>query len=91
MNLPSNPAYLSMSAMLFGLYGLLLFMIYKNPKESRGMIIYASLVKLGFIAIVIYYLLSEPLLVDMPFRILAVIDLVFGVLFLESLKFAGKR
>jgi hypothetical protein len=91
MNLPPNPAYLSMCAMLIGLYGVLLFMIYQDPKNSRKMIIYASLIKFGFVAVVIYYWLFMGLeYVDMPFRILAGADLFFGLLFLESLKFAKK-
>lgn len=91
MNLPSNPAYLSTCAMLIGIYGLLLLMIYKDPKNSRGMIIYASLIKFGFAIVVLYYWLFVGAdYVDMPFRLLAGADLIFGLLFLESLKFAKR-
>lgn len=91
MNLPPNPAYLSMCAMILGIYGILLFMIYQDPKNSRKMIIYSSLIKFGFVAVVLYYwLFVNPEYVDLPFRILAGIDLIFGLLFLESLKFAKK-
>jgi len=91
MNLPSNPAYLSMCAMMIGLYGVLLFMIYQNPKNSRKMIIYASLIKFGFVAVVLYYWFFMGVeYVDMPFRILGGADLIFGLLFLESLKFAKR-
>ena len=91
MNLPPNPAYLSLCAMLIGLYGILLFMIYQDPKSSRKMIIYSSLIKFGFVAVVLYYWFFVGLdYVDMPFRILAGVDLIFGLLFLESLKFAKK-
>ena len=55
MNLPPNPAYLSMCAMMIGLYGVLLFMIYQNPRNSQKMIIYASLIKFGFVTVVLYY------------------------------------
>lgn len=91
MNLPSNPAYLSMCAMLIGIYGILLFMIYQDPKNSRKGIIYVSLIKFGFVAVVLYYwLFMGNEYVDLPFRILAGVDLIFGLLFLESLKFAKK-
>ena len=91
MNLPSNPAYLSLCAMLIGLYGILLFMIYQDQKSSRKMIIYSSLIKFGFVAVVLYYWFFMGVeYVDMPFRILAGVDLIFGLLFLESLKFAKK-
>jgi hypothetical protein len=91
MNIPPNPAYLSLCAMLIGLYGILLFMISKDPKNSRNMIIYASLIKFGFVIIVLYYWLFMGIeYVDIPFRIFAGMDLIFGLLFLQSLKFAKK-
>ena len=91
MNLPPNPAYLSMCAILIGIYGFLLFMIYQNPIESRKMIIYSSLIKFGFVAVVLYYwFFMGAQYVDMPFRILGGVDLIFGLLFLQALKFAKK-
>lgn len=91
MNLPPNPAYLSMCAMFVGVYGILLFMIHQDPKNNRKMITYASLVKFGFVIVVLYYwLFIGADYVDMPYRILAGTDLIFGILFLESLKFAKK-
>ena len=89
MNLPENPAYLSLCAIMIGIYGILLFMIYKNPEKSRNMIIYAILIKFAFVVVVLYYwLLVGSGYVDVPFRIIAGIDLVFGFLFLNSLKIA---
>jgi len=91
MNLPPNPAYLSMCAMLIGLYGILLFMIYQNPRNSRKMIIYSTLIKFGFVAVVLYYwFFIGQEYVDIPFRILAGVDFIFALLFLESLRFAKK-
>jgi len=91
MNLPSNPAYLSLCAMLIGLYGVLLFMIYQDVEHSRKMVIYATLIKFAFVGVVAYYwLFMGPSYVDMPFRVLAGADLIFGLLFLESLKFIKK-
>jgi len=66
-------------------------MVYQDPKNSRKMIIYASLIKFGFVAVVLYYwFFMGAEYVDMPFRILGGADLIFGLLFLESLKFAKK-
>src|SRR3989344_4083041 len=91
MTLPQNPAYLSMCAMLIGLYGILLCMISQDPKNNRKMIIYSSLIKFGFATVVFYYwFFFGPRYVDVPFRFFGAIDLVFGLLFLESLKFAKK-
>lgn len=91
MTLPNNPAYLSLCAMLIGLYGVLLFMISKDPKNSKDKIIYATLIKFGFVIIIVYYWLARgAAFVDMPFRILAGVDLIFGILFVQSLKFASK-
>ena len=91
MNLPDNPAYLSCCAMLIGLYGILLFMIYKDIKNSRNMVIYASLVKFGFFGVVVFhYFFTGSRFIDLPFRILAGADLIFGILFLESLRFIKK-
>lgn len=91
MNLPNNPAYLSCCTTLIGLFGILLFMIYKDLKNSRNMVIYATLVKFGFFGVVFtYYLFIGKKYVDLPFIILGVVDLVFGLLFLESLRFIKK-
>jgi hypothetical protein len=91
MDVPPNPAYLSLCAILIGLYGILLFMIYQDPKNSRKMIVYASLIKFGFVAVVLYYwLFVGAEYVDLPFKILGGVDLIFGILFLNSLKFAKK-
>ena len=60
-------------------------------KNNRKMIIYASAIKFGFVGVVLYYWLFVGAdYVDMPFRLLAGTDLIFGLLFLESLKFAKK-
>jgi len=92
MNLPNNPAYLSCCTMLIGLYGILLFMIYKDLKNSRNMVIYATLIKFGFFGVVFtYYLFIGSQYVDIPFRILGGVDLVFGLLFLESLRFVKNQ
>ena len=89
MNLPENPAYLSLCAILIGIYGILLFMIHKNPENNRIAIVYAILIKFAFVVVVLYYwLLVGSGYVDVPFRIIAGIDLVFGFLFLNSLKIA---
>ena len=91
MNLPENPAYLSLCAIMIGIYGILLFMIYKNPENNRIAIVYAILVKFAFVAVVLYYwLIIGPGYVDVPFRIIAGIDLIFAFLFLNSLKIARK-
>jgi len=88
MNLPENPAYLTFCAAMIALFGILLFMIYLNLSGSRRLIIYAVLVKFAYVGTIIYYfLLVGSSYVDMPFRIFAVFDFVFAVLFIESLRY----
>jgi hypothetical protein len=88
MNLPENPAYLTFCAILIALFGVLLFMIYTNLDGSRRLIIYAILVKFAYVGTVLYYyLLVGSSYVDMPFLIFAGFDLIFAVLFIQSLKY----
>jgi hypothetical protein len=91
MNIPSNPAYLSFCAAFIGVYGLLLFMIYRDIDNSRKAVIFSIFVKFAFFSVVMYYwLFVGSNYVDAPFRIFAFIDLIFGILFIESLKFIKK-
>jgi len=88
MNLPENPAYLTFCAILIALFGILLFMIYSDLNNSRRMIIYSILIKFGYVSTVLYYyFLVGKDYVDAPFLIFAGFDLVFAILFLESLRF----
>jgi len=91
MNLPENPAYLTFCAILITLFGVLLFMIYYDLKNSRRMIIYSTLIKFGYVGTVLfYYFIVGKDYVDAPFLIFAVFDFVFAILFLESLRFIRK-
>ena len=88
MNLPNNPAYLTFSATVIALFGVLLFMIYLKPEGSRRLVIYAILFKFAYIGTVLYYyLLVGQSYVDAPFLIFAGFDAIFALLFMESLKF----
>jgi hypothetical protein len=87
MNVPQNPAYLTFSAVMIMLFGVLLFMIYLDPKTSRKLIIYSILVKFAYIGTVLYYyFIVGPNYVDAPFLIFVVFDFVFALLFIESLR-----
>jgi hypothetical protein len=91
MNLPSNPAYLTFCAAMIALFGILLFMIYLNLEGSRRLVIYGIMVKFAYIGTVLYYyLLVGSDYVDLPFRLFALFDLIFAVLFIESLRFIKK-
>jgi hypothetical protein len=86
MSLPENPAYLTFSALIILIFGILLFMIYLDIKNSRKLIIIAILIKLAYTGTVLfYYLIVGADYVDFPFRIFALFDLIFALLFLESL------
>lgn len=88
MNLPENPAYLTFCALLIALFGVLLFMIYLDLNYARRMVIYSILIKFGYISTVLYYyFVVGKDYVDMPFLLFAGFDLIFAVLFIESLNF----
>lgn len=87
MNLPENPSYLTFAALTIMFFGVLLFMIYLDLKNSRRMILYAIFFKFSYIATVIYYyVVVGKAYVDFPFRLFAFFDLIFALLFLESLR-----
>ncbi len=86
--IPSNPAYLSASAMFILIYGILLFMIYWKPEGSRRMVFYAIFFKVGYIGVTAYYLITRGTdFVEWPFMAFAGCDLIFALLFAESLRF----
>ena len=66
-------------------------MIYKDIDKSRKLVIYSILIKFAFVMVIAYYwFIIGADYVDMPFRIFGILDLVFGLLFLESLRFIRK-
>ncbi len=87
MNLPENPAYLTFSAIMITLLGILLFMIYLKLEGSRRLILYAIFIKFAYIGTVLYYYLFVGTdYVDAPFLIFAGLDFIFALLFIESLR-----
>ncbi|MBT3405292.1 hypothetical protein HN832_04930 [archaeon] len=88
MNIPQNPSYLTFSALMITIFGILLFMIYFDLENAKKLIILAILIKLSYIGtVVFYYLLVGADYVDMPYRIFAFLDLAFAILFFESLRY----
>lgn len=88
MNVPENPAYLTFCAFLILFFGVLLFMISFNIKNTRRMIFYSIFIKFSYVATVVYYyLLVGKEYVDFPFRLFAYFDFIFALLFLESLRY----
>ncbi len=86
MNIPANPSYLTFGAFCIMFFGVLLFMISWKPEGSRRMIIYSVLFKFSYIATVSYYFILDSSYVDFPFILFAFFDLIFALLFLESLR-----
>lgn len=86
--IPSNPAYLSGSAMFIFLFGILLFLIFLKPEGSKRMVIYSVLMKIGYTGVVVYYLITRGFdFVEWPFLLFGGLDILFALLFLESLRF----
>jgi len=87
MNLPENPAYLTFSSLIIAIFGFLLFLIYLDIEKARKLIIIAILIKLSYVGTVLFYYFTVGSdYVDLPFRIFAVFDFIFAVLFFNSLK-----
>jgi hypothetical protein len=87
MNIPENPAYLTFSALMITLFGILLFMIYLDLENAKKLVILAILIKFSYVGTVFfYYLLVGADYVDLPYRIFAIFDLIFAGLFIESLR-----
>ncbi len=88
MNFPENPAYITFCALLITLLGILLFMIYSDLEHSRKLVIYAIMIKFAYIGTVLYYyLFIGKDYVDFPFILFAGFDIIFTLLFIESLKY----
>jgi hypothetical protein len=91
MNFPNNPSYLMFCSFVVMFFGILLFMIYLNLEGSRRMVIFAILVKFSYVYTVLhFYFLVGKEYVDAPFLLFAVFDLIFALLFIESLRFIKK-
>lgn len=91
MNFPDNPSYLMFCAFIVMFFGVLLFMIYLNLEGSRRMVIFAILVKFSYVYTVgYYYFLVGNEYVDFPFLLFAMFDLIFALLFIESLRYIKK-
>lgn len=88
MNLPKNSAYLTFCAVMIALFGVLQYMIFLKLEGSRRLIVYSILVKIAYVGTVFYYyFLVGPDYVDLPFIIFAGFDIIFAILFAESLRF----
>ncbi len=87
MSIPSNPSYLTFSALVIMFFGIFLFMISLDLRGTKRMIIFAIFIKFSYIITVVYYFLINSSYVDFPFRLFAFFDFIFMFLFLESLRF----
>ncbi len=84
---PDNPAYVSLIAIFIAAYGIFLFFISLKPEESKRMIAYAIIMKFAFIGVVGAYLIVYQLkYIPWPFIVLAGCDLVWAILFFESMR-----
>ena len=91
MQIPENPSYLTFSAAMMVLFGILIFMIYKDLNNSRKIVIYAIFVKFAFAGTVLYYYLTlGSYYVGTPFLIFGAVDFIWALLFIESLRFIKK-
>jgi len=82
VELPNHPGYVQLSAMFIFIIGVGFYLVTRNPRENRQIILLGILMKLGFCLVVFSHLFFgtvPPIYV--PF---AVLDFVFLVSFLPA-------
>ncbi|MFA5031944.1 MAG: hypothetical protein WC614_02890 [bacterium] len=90
ISLPPNPSYLSLSAAFVFVIGIAYFIIYKDIRGNRGLVIVGTAFKIAYVAVGIFYL-AIHLVPHMFFMLLALCDAIFGILFMEFLNYTKKR
>ena len=88
--LPLNPSYLSLSAAFVFVIGIGYYIIYKNIHVNRDLVIIGTIYKVAYVLVGLYYLLIN-LVPHMIFIVLALLDTVFGIMFIEFLNYTKKR
>ena len=79
---PNHYGYVQFPALLLIVFAAMFFQVAKDPQKNLNLIPYGFLLKLSYCSVIFWYWISSPL-PDMwkPF---AVLDAVFGVLFIWS-------
>lgn len=86
---PNHPGYVQFSAALLIIFGLMFYMIAKDPLKNYNLIIFGILLKISYCGIVFYYWLGTG--IPSMWKPFAIADLVFLVLFIYTYLQLKKR
>ena len=89
--IPNNPAFLSAATLFIGLLGFILFWIYRDLDNSRRLVQYAIMFKFSYISVVLFYFITRGSdFVETFFLVFVGFDMIFAILFIESLGYIKK-
>ena len=82
VELPNHAGYIQLAALYIFIFGIGLYLIYKNPFQNREIIILGILMKLAFFIVAIGHLVLDTIpSFYIPF---AIIDILFVLLFVPA-------
>ena len=82
MELPNHAGYIQLAALYIFIFGIGLYLIYKNPFQNREIIILGILMKFAFFVVAIGHLVLDIIpSIYIPF---AIIDILFVLLFVPA-------
>ena len=82
--LPDNDGYIQLLALLIFIFGVVFFIIHRDPVPYRQFIITGIMMKISFILVVFGHLVFDTIPIPQIYVPLAVIDLLFTIFFAVS-------
>jgi len=83
VDIPPSLVFLQMLFLLVGIFGVGFFIIYRDVESNHGIIQMSVLEKLSFFVVfLIYFIIGD---VGFLVVLLVIVDLIFGILFIEFL------
>jgi hypothetical protein len=79
---PNHYGYVQFPALILIVFAVMFFQIGRDPRTNFNLIPYGILLKVSYCAVVFWYWISSPL--PSMWKPFAVLDVVFGILFLWS-------
>jgi len=79
---PNHYGYVQFPALLLVVFAVMFFQIAKDPRRNFNLIPYGIALKVSYCSVVLWYWISSPL--PNMWKPFAVIDVIFGILFLWS-------
>lgn len=89
VGLPDHFAYLDFSSVLVAIFGLMFYQIYKDPIKNMNLIPFGIYLKITYVGLVIYYMIVDD--IAMVWKVFAVFDLIFFILFYLSYRYINKK